>query len=64
MIDDIRICLLTFPSFIVSHVGKKASYAAHCLAQHALCLSFDLVWKEEGPSPILNIVMAEKLFSD
>jgi hypothetical protein len=49
MIDDIRIRLLTFPSFIVSHVGRKANYVAHCLAQHALYLSFDLVWKEEGP---------------
>jgi ribonuclease HI len=60
LINDIRVCLSSFLFHTVSHVSRQANNAAHVLAQYALALSSDLVWKEECPPPILHIVMAEK----
>jgi hypothetical protein len=48
-------------SFEVRHIRRTANTAAHQLAKEALELSLDVVWMEECPSFILNIVIAEKV---
>jgi ribonuclease HI len=49
VIDDIRVHLSSFHNHFVSHVSRQANNAAHVLAQFALTLSCDRVWKEECP---------------
>jgi hypothetical protein len=48
-------------SFEVRHIRRTTNTAAHQLTKEALKLSLDVVWMEECPPFILNIVTVEKV---
>jgi hypothetical protein len=61
MIEDIQVTLLSFSSFIVRHVGRKANFAAHTSAKNALSLVSALMRVEECRPSIQHILISENL---
>ncbi|XP_059456541.1 uncharacterized protein LOC132186577 [Corylus avellana] len=61
LIDDVRLGLNAIPKLKVEHVNREANKVAHRLAKLALTQANDIVWLEEGPLCIRDIVLTEQL---
>jgi ribonuclease HI len=59
IVEDTRDRLLQFLTWSVQHARREANQVAHFLAKHALSVNQDVVWKEECPSFIQDIIYAE-----
>jgi ribonuclease HI len=61
LINDVRQCLKNIPRWQVNHVFREANRVAHELAKHALKQANDIVWVDECPSCIRDILLTEQL---
>ncbi|XP_059454956.1 uncharacterized protein LOC132185163 [Corylus avellana] len=61
LIEDVRIGLNAIPMWNVEHVHREANKVAHRLAKLALTQANDIVWLEEEPPCIRDIVLTEQL---
>ena len=61
MIEDALLVLGSFRNWKIQHIKRKTNEVAHGLAKNVTRISSDIVWLEEPPSCIFDIIILEQL---
>lgn len=64
IIEDIRGMLSNKPHWLITHTYRETNKTSDFLAKYALNIDEDLVWMEEGPEGLYNLILQDKVVID